>query len=312
MLRRVVTGALLAILAGAEPHQRVQLREIIRGGALDGGAFYTWGERLRQWSLPELRSKVLAHGQFGEGGCLADFNGDGRNDVVLQEGGRLGLLVWFEAPDWTRHVIDREVEMHDCIAAEVFGRRGFLMVHRYSQVRFYEPAGVRDIYSIYTASRQGGLALADVDADGRTDILCGNYWIRSPESFDLPWRLFAINTIGEQTNSALFRLVWNGALVVSQGEMSPGRVVLFRRPAEPREQWPATRLAGDLSFPHALAADGADLLVGENAGTRSRLLRFTMDGKRSLVKRGVAMHTLIPAPGGFVAIGPGAVHFWRR
>jgi hypothetical protein len=285
----------------------------IRGGAVYGEALYTWGEGLRRWQLPALRSTVLARGHFGEGGCLVDFNGDGRSDIVVQEGAGLGLLVWFEAPKWTRHVIDREIEMHDCLGAELFGRRGFVMIHRYSQVRFYVPGGARDLYSIYTPSRQGGLALADVDGDGHTDILCGNYWIQSPTTFDLPWRLFAINTISEQPDSALFRLAWNGALVVSQGEMKPGRLVVFHRPANVQEQWPSTELANDLAYPHALLVRGDVVIIGENNASRSRISRISKGGHRVLLHRGIAAHTLLgTSDGGIVAIGPRAVHFWRR
>src|SRR5207245_11758638 len=100
-------------------------------------------------------------------------------------------LVGFQAPRWPRHVIDTGVDTADVLAATLFGRRGILLVHKRAQVRFYEiptnlagPWPVREIYSFYTPSDQGGLMLADIYGDGRPDILCGNYWIRSPESFE--------------------------------------------------------------------------------------------------------------------------------
>ena len=46
-----------------------------------------------------------------------------------------------------------------------------------------KPWPYREIYSIYTPSQQTGLSMRDIDGDGRIDILCGNYWIQSPERF---------------------------------------------------------------------------------------------------------------------------------
>ena len=34
----------------------------------------------------------------------------------------------------------------------------------------------------------------DVDGDDRVEFLRGNYWIQTPNEFDLPWRIFAIHS----------------------------------------------------------------------------------------------------------------------
>ncbi|MGH9630828.1 MAG: hypothetical protein ACRD7E_21145, partial [Bryobacteraceae bacterium] len=161
----------------------------VRGVALsaDQKTLYTWGGSLQLWSLPGLKPRKLAEGYFSEGGCLVDVDQDGMEDLILQEGPGLGRLVWRKAPEWEPVVIDTGVKMHDCIAATLFGRQGFLMIHRHMQVRFYEPdkAGKhwarREIYSFYTPSQQAGLLLSDINKDGLNDIVAGNYWIRSPE-----------------------------------------------------------------------------------------------------------------------------------
>jgi hypothetical protein len=220
---------------------------------------------------------------YTEGGCVLD------EDLVLNEGTGLGSLVRLREFGKQVQMIDEQVQMHDCVEASLHGRRGLLVLHRYAQVRFYEPPlrpGPRwpytELYSFYTPSRQAGLLTADVDGDARLDVLAGNYWIRAPERFDLPWRLFAINTWSEEESSATLRLAAldpaAGAMAVAQGEMPIARISIFLKPRDPTEQWKERPLTANPSprYPHALAAgdfnhDGrVDLFVAENAGPGSR------------------------------------------
>lgn len=265
---------------------------------------YTWGDTLRVWNLPGGENSVLESGQppFGAGGCLFD-NGEGQSGLVLLErapGAELGRMVWLEPPWWRRQEIDSGADFRDCLAATLHGRRGLLVVHRSLQVRFYErakepgaPWPYREIYSIYTPSRQGGLLTADVDGDGLTDILAGNYWIRSPARFELPWRLFAINLWSETWDSATTRLALASIsgghfpdLVACQAEMPEARLAWFQRPDNPTELWVEHRLEGRLRlrWPRALAAGDLDrdgrpeIAAGEASGPGSRLIVFWNGG----------------------------------
>ena len=83
----VLLSVVSALAASNRPLRTVSLRgEVVRGGGLDrtGRSLYTWGDNLRRWDTSTLGSEVLASGNFGEGGCLVDVDGDGRPDIVIE------------------------------------------------------------------------------------------------------------------------------------------------------------------------------------------------------------------------------------
>jgi hypothetical protein len=259
----------------------------IGGAALSHGKIYSWGPVLVEWDIRtgSHRQVAAARSEFGVGGCVD------RDDVVLQDGNPLGALVRIRIADGSRTVLDHDVEMHDCLAADLFGRHGILVVHRYAQVRFYYDGGVQEVYSFYTASKQGGLLMADVNGDARPDILCGNYWIRSPGAFDLPWRLFAINTRHEAPESANFRLAWlGGDLIAAQGHLAEGAVYRYSPPADRTQQW-VERHVADLRYPHAVVSTPAGVIIGENNGPGSRVFLLSVNGELQQIGTTEGVHT---------------------
>ena len=294
-------------------HVLQQLRnESVKGYALQERTLVTWGSRLLWRGLPQGHYQVVrgAGRAFGEGGCLLDVDRDGKLDIVVNEGGPRADLVWYRAPHagaaWTRHVIDTGVDAPDMLPATLLGHRGLLLIHKRIQVRFYEiPADPterwpsQDLYSFYSPSHQGGLRLSDIDGDGRPDILAGMYWIRSPETFEMPWRLFAIMLWNETPESAMLRLAYGvlggagGApeLLAAQREMRPARLSRFEKPADPRQLWIEHRIAGvpdDLAKVNSLETadfdgDGRpDILIAENGG-EDRLMVLYNQGQGSFL-----------------------------
>ena len=330
--------ALAAQSVSLQPSNSFRLNnEIIRGGALstDGKWLFTWGDSLREWTLPGLHSRILSPAEYNEGGCLMDVDQDGQLDLILQEGVKPGKLVWLHSPDWKSRTIDTEVELHDCLATTLLGHRGFLMIQRYSQVRFYEPPAtpgghwpMQEVYSFYTPSRQTGLLRADIDGDGLIDILAGNDWIKSPDRFDLPWHLFAINTYNEVADSAMLQIALTepaDGLVVSQGHMENARLTWFEKPDDPKRLWVGHRLSDGLHLvnPHALAVcdfdgDGQpDIIAGEHNGQSSRLFVFLQQKERGsfqpvkLLLRTDAIAVFPRTTGEFISIGADNVTIWR-
>lgn len=229
-------------------------------------AVLTWGERIQRWTL-DGRVRTLAEVRNGPGGCAGP---DGT--LYLEEAGG---LVRRKPPYQQAEVVEKATEFADCLPASLFGRTGVLLLHFFSQLRFYqEPAwDYRELYSIYTASRQGALVQADIDGDGRMDLFAGNYAMLNPGRIELPWRLHAVNLWHEQPDSARARIaVLNPHRIVwAESESAPARVAIFDFTGDFRQTWRETRLPGEFRYPRgvAYAADSSEIIVGDETQVRA-------------------------------------------
>ena len=308
-----------------------------------------WGNEVVSIRFPGGHAvPVSAARGFGAGGCLVDANGDGKQDLVLFEKGqpgREGRMVWLEASSGgALHVIDSEADFSGCLPTNMFGKDGVVLLHRHSQLRFYEipadptaPWPYREVYSIYTPSPQGGLIRYDVDGNGHRDLFGGNFWFQAPATPEKPWHIFAINKWWEKPQSAMLRLALVShfdnrfpSLLAAQATASPARVAVFDRPPDPTQLWRESSVEAipPIRKPEALAAADlngdslTDLIIGENNGDGSRLLVYWgLAGGKYQGTRIDATHGLIAVwPFDYdqdgrmdlIGLGPSTLYLWRN
>lgn len=227
------------------------------------------------------------------GGCLADLTGSGKLDFIAGNDGSGNALFWWECPDdptkpWTRREIFRMPanKSHDQLVADLDGdgRLEVYFWNQFSETLFFVPvpddprlspwSGIRPIA---TGVGEEGLAVADIDGDGRLELLAGQSWYKPPATPDGGWErnVFAEGYISTRLAVADFDGDGRVEIVLAEGDASFmseryfGRLVYFKSTGDPRELWQAEVLHDELEDPHSLIVadfdgDGRpDFFVGE-------------------------------------------------
>lgn len=226
--------------------------DLIAGGQSSGGL--VWYEN------PTWQKHVIApKGVFCTDGEAVDIDGDGDKDLVALTcteppgGPETGELLWYENPEWTPHHID-DVALHDIEVVDLDGDGRPDIVGR-NQGAFGNPKG----NALYFYRQESplkwnrrtvaipdgeGLAVADINNDGRPDVIIGQYWLENPgDILNGTWKLHQYSKTWTYPHVFVATGDLNGDgrldIALSPSEKAGGmyRISWFEAPRDPTKEW---------------------------------------------------------------------------
>ena len=233
------------------------------------------------WYRPDTFERgVIAEGRFVVGVALEDVDGDGKLEAVASyqdPSTSVWQVHWYKPgadlhQPWVRHVIDpaSNGNGHDIIFCDVDGdgQREMLANVAYCELPgiflYKRGADATQPWPRHTVCLNvfsEGLRAADLDGDGRVEIVHGPDWFTPPADgpFAGPWerRTFA-PSFREMSRTALVDVTGNGRLdvVICESEYVDGRLSWCEnRLGQDRDRpWVEHELERNLVFAHSLDA----------------------------------------------------------
>jgi hypothetical protein len=237
------------------------------------------------YKYPSWERHTIGTGQLEAGGVVVDITGNGLLDLAAGNPGDYNdgrEFFWYENPGddslWTRRVICDDLRrFHNQAAGDVDGDG------KNEIVFLAQDSGVLGYYKIPDDCRQSpwpeeyrhiikenffqieGLAVADINDDGKNEIIAGPYWFEFTGS---GWKEHEINPSLVKTCVAVGDINGDGKpeIVIAEGESHPAKLVWYgNAPLFDEEHL----LADDLFHPHSVIVEDVDndgiaeIIVGE-------------------------------------------------
>lgn len=257
------------------------------------------------WYQPSTSERgLIALTRPGVGIALEDVDGDGRKEVVTGKGlptqpgqPEKWVLCWYKAgatlsDAWTEHVLDHDTagHPHDVIFADLDGDGKHELVANamycdhpglFAYKIPSDPKRPWKKQTIQTGLSAEGTRAADLDGDGRDELVSGPFWFSAPRAGAFAGELWETHTLSagfrELCRAAIIDVNGDGRLdvILVEDEYPDGRLAWFenRLKADPQHPWVEHTIDGALNFCHSLRAwtdprsKQAHILAGEmNAG----------------------------------------------
>jgi hypothetical protein len=231
-------------------------------------------------------------GPLEAGGFLADITGNGRLDFVGAHDASDNGVLWWEQPDnpqerWRRREIFRMPanKSHDQFIADIDGdgRPEVYFWNQRSSTLFWAPVPQDPYVSPWPTVRplatdvvnEEGFAVADVDGDGKPELIAGQSWYRLLPGVRWERHVYTQGNVSTRLGAADFDGDGQVEIVLAEGDasfMRPeyyGRVVYLKPAGAVEKIWEAELLQDHLVDPHSMVVadfdgDGLpDFFVGE-------------------------------------------------